>query len=110
MRITTRDWHLQLVRHFKWWRKLPGWHRREAEFRDWYIGLLDRLNFSTDVAYDTAVRALKCPEEVTGYREVRYPKQDKARESVEAELTRLPKVEADVRRGVLEGMREPTHV
>ena len=29
---------------------------------------------------------LKCPEEVTGYREVRYPKQDRVREQVESEL------------------------
>ena len=53
---------------------------------------------------------LKCPEEVSGYREVRYPKQDKVREQVEAELTRVPKVEVGVRRDVLEGLREPTHV
>ena len=35
---------LQLVSRCKWWRKLPGWHRREAAFRDWYIGLLDRID------------------------------------------------------------------
>jgi len=53
---------------------------------------------------------LKCPEDVSGYREVRYPKQDKVLEEIEAELTRLPKVEMDVRRDVLGGMRTPTHV
>jgi indolepyruvate ferredoxin oxidoreductase len=110
LRITTRDWHLKVVSKMKWWRKLPGWHRREAEFRDWYIGLLDRLNFSTDVAYDTAVRALKCPEEVTGYREVRYPKQDRARRAVESELARPPKMETHVRHDVLGGFRTPTTV
>ena len=70
----------------KWWRKLPGWHQRETAFRDWYIGLLDRVNLTTD--YDQALRVLKCPEEVTGYREVRYPKQDRVREAIEAELVR----------------------
>jgi indolepyruvate ferredoxin oxidoreductase len=110
LRITTRDWHLQLVRHFKWWRKLPGWHRRETEFRDWYVGLLDRVHLGNDAAYAQALRTLKCPEEVTGYREVRYPKQDAAREAIEAELTRVPKADVPARRDVLEALREPTHV
>src|SRR6185312_12083871 len=29
LRTTTRDWHLRLASKMKWWRKLPGWHRRE---------------------------------------------------------------------------------
>jgi hypothetical protein len=53
---------------------------------------------------------LRCPEEVSGYREVRYPKQDKVRASVEAEMSRLPRVEMEVRRDVLDGLRKPTHV
>ena len=110
LRITTSDWQLKLVRKMKWLRKLPGWHRREGEFRDWYIALLDRVNLSTDAGYQAAVRALKCPEDVTGYREVRYPKQDRAREQVEAELTRQPKVEVEVHRDVLEQFRAPTRV
>ena len=61
--------------------------------------------------YDQAVRVLSCPKEVTGYREVRYPKQDKVREQVEAELTRQPaKLEVDVKRDVLDSLRKPTHV
>ena len=47
----------------KWWRKLPGWHRREAAFRDWYIGLLDRVQLATTPDYEQAVRVLKCPED-----------------------------------------------
>jgi len=84
LRITTRDWQLKLVSHCKWWRKLPGWHKNEVAFRDWYMGLLARVNLATD--YEKALRYLKCAEEVTGYREVRYPKQDRVREMVEAEL------------------------
>jgi indolepyruvate ferredoxin oxidoreductase len=109
LKITTSDWQLNLVRHMKWWRKLPGWHHREVAFRDWYIGLLDRLNFSTDAGYEQAVRVLKSIEPVTGYREVRYPKMDAAKATVEAEL-KQPTVEADVRRDVLENFRTPTHV
>ena len=86
LQITTRDWHLKLVRHMKWWRKLPGWHRREIAFRDWYVGLLDRVNLSTPEGYALALKALKSPEAVTGYREVRYPKMDEARRTVDSEL------------------------
>jgi indolepyruvate ferredoxin oxidoreductase len=88
LRITTTDWQLRLVSRMKWWRKLPGWHRRESEFRDWYIGLLDRLDLSTGAGYERAMKVLKCPEEITGYREVRYPKQDQVRQRVDAELAK----------------------
>ncbi|HZN68541.1 MAG TPA: DUF6537 domain-containing protein, partial [Tepidisphaeraceae bacterium] len=110
LRITTRDWHLRLVKHCKWWRKLPGWHRREAEFRDWYTGLLERIQLGNDAAYAQALRVLKCPEDVSGYREVRYPKQEKVRAAIEAELSRLAKPEAEPRRAVLDRLRTPSHV
>ena len=110
LRITTRDWHLKIVQHCKWWRKLPGWHRRETDFREWYASLPDRVQLGNDAGYAQALRALKCPEDVTGYREVRYPKQDAVRQRVESELARVPKVEVEVRRDVLDGLRKPTHV
>jgi indolepyruvate ferredoxin oxidoreductase len=110
LRITTRDWHLRLVKHCKWWRKLPGWHRRETEFRDWYAGLLDRVQLGNDAGYALALRVLNCPQDVSGYREVRYPKQDQVKAAIEAELARLPTVEAETRPEVLSGLRNPTHV
>ena len=94
IRLTTTDWQLRLVRHMKWWRKLPGWHQREAAFRDWYVGLLDRVSLNTDESYDKAVRILRCPESVTGYREVRYPKMDAVRAAVESELHSPTKADA----------------
>jgi indolepyruvate ferredoxin oxidoreductase len=112
LKITTRDWHLKLVSHMKWWRKLPGWHKREVAFRDWYVGLLDRLNLATDAGYAQAVTVLRCPEQVSGYREVRYPKQDRVREAIEQELVG-PAAAAAAERGrasVLDGLRTPTHV
>jgi indolepyruvate ferredoxin oxidoreductase len=108
LKITTRDWHLKLVQHMKWWRKLPGWHKREVAFRDWYVGLLDRLNLNTDAGYEQALRVLRCPEDVSGYREVRYPKQELVRESVEGELTRQVKVPADAADNVPTGMGTAT--
>jgi indolepyruvate ferredoxin oxidoreductase len=85
-KITTTDWQLRLVRKMKWWRRLPGWHHRECEFRDWYFRLLDRISLEDENSYRQAVRVLKCPEDVTGYREIRYPKMARAQEMVEADL------------------------
>jgi indolepyruvate ferredoxin oxidoreductase len=112
VKITTRDWQLKLVSHCRWWRKLPGWHKHEVAFRDWYVGLLSRVNLSTD--YDKAVRVLKSPEEVTGYREVRYPKQDRARQRVEAELGPVPSLAPPEPKSeigsVLDALGTPTRV
>jgi hypothetical protein len=110
MRVTTQDWQLKLVSRMKWWRKLPGWHRRETAFRDWYVGLLDRVNLATEAGYAQAVRVLRCPDEVAGYREIRYPKQDRVREAIEAELSPEPKMTVNVNRDVLDSFRTPTHV
>jgi indolepyruvate ferredoxin oxidoreductase len=100
--ITTTDWMLQIVRHMKWWRQLPGWHARENAFRDWYIGLLDRIDLSSDAGYQRAIKVLRCYEDVTGYREVRYPKMDRAREAIEAEIrSPLPGLEVSVNRDAL---------
>ena len=109
LKITTSDWQLNLVRHMKWWRKLPGWHRREVAFRDWYIGLLDRVSLN-DANYAQSVQLLKCAEEVTGYREVRYPKMDRVQSRIEAELTRVPNMELTMHRDVLGTFRTPTGV
>jgi indolepyruvate ferredoxin oxidoreductase len=88
--ITTTDWMLNLARHCKWWRKIPGWHARENAFREWYISLLDRVDLSTPTAYEVAVKALKTPEAATGYREVRYPKMEEAQRQAEALLQSKP--------------------
>src|SRR5258706_4211643 len=46
-KITTRDWHLKLVRRMKWWRRLPGWHRRGAGVPGLEVGVLERVEPST---------------------------------------------------------------
>jgi indolepyruvate ferredoxin oxidoreductase len=108
-KITTTDWQLNLVRHMKWWRKLPGWHARETTFREWYIGLIERVSLN-DANYLASVAILKCPEEVTGYREVRYPKMDAVKSRVDSEMARTPKLEMELNRDVLAGIRTPTGV
>ena len=109
MKITTTDWQLKIASHMKWWRKLPGWHKREVAFREWYTGLLDRVNLTTDTGYDQAVKVLSCYKDVTGYREVRYPKMDAAREAVEQEL-QIVAPRAEAKGSVLDSLRRPTHV
>jgi indolepyruvate ferredoxin oxidoreductase len=106
--INTSDWMLQIARRMKWWRKLPGWHSREVAFREWYIGLLDHVDLS-DAGYATAIAALKCYEDVTGYREVRYPKMVAARKRVEAELLRGG-VEVSVNRDAINSPRQTAAV
>jgi len=110
LNITTRDWMLNLMKHAKFMRKLKAWHPREVAFRDWYIALLDRVNLSNPTMYAQAMKLLRCPDDVSGYREIRYPKMDRAREMVEAELFNSPKLDLTVRREVLESLRTPAGV
>jgi indolepyruvate ferredoxin oxidoreductase len=77
--ITTRDWQLSLVKRMKWLRRiLPEWHHHEKQFRDWYIALVDRFHPRSLDEYHTYLQVLSLPEEVRGYREVRYPKMEEA--------------------------------
>jgi len=118
LNISTRDWQLKVVSKFKFLRKLPGWHTRENLFREWYVGLLERVPMDTDANYARAVAALRAPEAVTGYREIRYPKQDACVREVEAILVGKPvapaealaAVEMRLNRDALPAEREtPTH-
>lgn len=95
--MKTRDWMLSLMRRMRWLRRaLPEWHRREREFREWYFSLLPGFEGAAadPVAYATYVRILRLPETVTGYREIRYPKMDAARQQAAewlAQLSRVPR-------------------
>ncbi len=77
--METRDWQLRLMRRARFLRRLlPAWHRRERDFRDWYEA--EALGAVCDgrLAGAAAEEALRLPETVTGFREVRYPKEDAA--------------------------------
>ncbi|MDX6645898.1 MAG: indolepyruvate ferredoxin oxidoreductase [Miltoncostaeaceae bacterium] len=77
--MRTRDWMLRMVRRARVLRRLmPAWHRRERAFRDWYEQ--EALGAVCDgrLAGAAAEEALRLPEQVTGYRAVRYPKEDAA--------------------------------
>ena len=57
----------------------PSWHERERAFRDWY-GPRPSGRLPADGRQRRAAEeALRLPETVTGFREVRYPKEDAAR-------------------------------
>lgn len=77
--VTTYNWMLKIMRKFKWLRRiLTQWHSRERKFRDWYEGMVANFSFASKDDYDRYVQALECPEEVRGYRDIRYPKMEAA--------------------------------
>jgi indolepyruvate ferredoxin oxidoreductase len=89
------NWLMRIFKHMKWTRTILdswGWHKKERAFRDWYKD--DVIGFYLKTAssnYDLSLRALRVindpyrPNEfaVTGFREVIYPKMDKARREFE---------------------------
>jgi indolepyruvate ferredoxin oxidoreductase len=79
-RLRTRPWMLRLMREAKFLRRLlPAWHAKERAFRDWYFEIADRFSTPLDrESYATWLRILRLPEEVTGYREIRYPQMEQA--------------------------------
>ncbi len=90
-----RDWQMRLMARCGWLRDLmPGWHKRERDFRDWYEQLVDHLAFTNDAEYRTWLEVLRTPESVTGYREVRYPKMAATRARAEALLAEMESGEA----------------
>jgi indolepyruvate ferredoxin oxidoreductase len=77
--LKTRDWMLRLVRRARFLRRmLPGWHVRERAFRDWYSSHVLPAVLTGRLRGAAADEALRLPERVTGFRDVRYPKEDAA--------------------------------
>ena len=84
------NWLMRIFKHMKWTRGILnrwGWHKRERGFRDWYNEqVIDFYLKTAPRNYDLGLRALRVindpyrPNEfaVTGFREVIYPKMDKA--------------------------------
>jgi indolepyruvate ferredoxin oxidoreductase len=77
--METRDWMLRLARRARFLRRLmPAWHRRERAFRDWYEREAVGAVAEGRLAGAAAEEAVRLPEQVTGYRGVRYPKEEAA--------------------------------
>ncbi len=85
---TSVDWQLRIMSKCRFLRDmLPGWHRREREYRDWFERVVDRIDWRGEADYEKWLAILRTPEPVTGYREVRYPKMEAARARAEALLS-----------------------
>ena len=86
--IDTRNWQLNLMKRMKFLRRwLPQWHAKEKAFREWYITcVIDTFAPDDAEMYEKHLQALECVEEVRGYREIRYPKMEVARQTVESLL------------------------
>jgi indolepyruvate ferredoxin oxidoreductase len=81
--MVTRNWQLQIMKRLKVLRRLwPGWHRAEREFRDWYLALARLFEANREESYQLWVHILSCPENVRGYREIRFSKMKEAQRSV----------------------------
>ena len=82
--LDTRNWMLHLMKHMKFLRRiLSKWHRREKDFRDWYIReVIDTFSPSNDESYARHLEAIECVDSVKGYREIRYPKMEEAMQKV----------------------------
>ncbi|MCB4756717.1 MAG: 2-oxoacid:acceptor oxidoreductase family protein [Elusimicrobia bacterium] len=89
--VNTSDWMLYLMASAKFLRVLlPGWHRKEKEFRDWYISLVDRfMYFQSPEDYHHFVDALTVVEKVRGYRETRFAANEEAQRSAGAFLSQI---------------------
>ena len=83
--MNTKNWQLNLMKRMRFLRRLLSqWHKLEKVFRDWYIAeVIDTFAPHDRESYEDHVSAIEVPEEVRGYREVRYPKMENARKKVE---------------------------
>ena len=83
--INTRNWQLHLMKRMKFLRRwLPEWHAKEKAFREWYIKrVIDTFSPTDAETYEKHLQALECVEEVRGYREIRYPKMEMVKQTVE---------------------------
>jgi indolepyruvate ferredoxin oxidoreductase len=88
--MTTADWQLRFMRRLKFLRRwLPGWHKDEKDFRDWYLALAGRFEADDEVSYRLWVQILNSPETVRGYRDIRRPAMEKARRDAQEVLAQL---------------------
>jgi len=89
------NWLMKLFKHQKWIRPILdrwGWHKTERGFRDWYNEEVTSFFLTTAPKnFELALRALRIindpyrPDEfaVTGFREVVWPKMEKAKKEFE---------------------------
>jgi indolepyruvate ferredoxin oxidoreductase len=85
--LNSRDWMLKIMKRMGFARVLmPSWHKRERAFRNWYGALVDKFSFRDQAEYDRWLTALSVPEDVKGFRSIRYPKMESARAKADSIL------------------------
>jgi indolepyruvate ferredoxin oxidoreductase len=87
----SRPWQLRIMKRLGLLRRiLPGWHAAERSFRTLYEGWVDRFTFYSDPeTYRLYTEILSLPEGVRGYREIRAPKMDAARQQAETLFAKI---------------------
>lgn len=80
--MNTRNWMLRVMKRMKFLRRiLRHWHATEKAFRDWYFhDVITAFIEGKFMSHDDALEALQLPSSCTGYREIVYPKYEKAQE------------------------------
>ena len=88
--IDTRNWMLHVMKRMKFLRRwLSQWHAKEREFREWYIReVIDTFSPEDDDNYAKHIQAIQCVENVRGYREIRYPTMEAAKQEVDTLLNK----------------------
>ncbi len=90
--IRVPHWTLFMLKRMRWMRNvLPWYHREDRTFLKWYEDIVDDFAFNDRAGYAQYLEILRCPENVTGYAEIRWPKMDDAR-------ARADQMLADVRK------------
>lgn len=88
--LSARPWMLRTFAKMRWLRKImPTWHAQDRAFRKWYWALLDSLKIDQPDQYQRWIEILSLPEQVTGFRNIRYPKIVKVYEQAEQLLEQL---------------------
>ncbi|MBK8870087.1 MAG: 2-oxoacid:acceptor oxidoreductase family protein [Elusimicrobia bacterium] len=93
----SRPWQLRMMKQMGFLRRLlPGWHAAERSFRAWYEGWVDRFTFYSDPqTYRFYTDILSLPDGVRGYREIRIPKMEAARQQADVLFAKI-KAQSDV--------------
>ena len=87
----SRDWQLRIMARCRFLRTLmPSWHHRERAFRDWFEQVVDQIEIKGTRDYQRWLAIVSAPKQVTGFRDVRYPKMERCRKEVEQYLAMDP--------------------
>lgn len=89
--IPMPHWSLRVLKQMKFLRRfLPGYHRADYAFLNWYRQLLDGFTYRNASEYRRFLSAIRAVDQVRGYREYRTPTMMRAKQQAEDILSGLP--------------------